>query len=252
MKGQWDVKLLLLEGPTDISFFAPLLKKVYGFREAPKDLHDKIPLGKNFENPQSSPLSRPICLVKDNQAVVMFHIGGKDRLSKALKLVISSLHIWEEHFRPNLIGVARDIDTEHDVVNWARNVLSSFNPVERDGALVVNDVEVVPFGIGSVEINNPNVYEKKELELLLTALAEKESTLSQFERSLNQLKEDAQRRLKPKDVMHVLAIAKDYDGDSMSGLYRKFVEKLINEKPELIEGLLRESGLKEFLDRITG
>jgi len=251
MKGQWNVRLLLLEGPTDISFFTPVLKKVCGFQEAPKDFYSKIPIGKKFEDNQNLPLSKPICLVKNNQAVVLFHVGGKDRLPKALELVIDSLDMWEEHFRPRIIGVVRDIDTERDVFNWARNVLSSFNPIKRDGALVVNGVDVVPFGVGSVEIDNPNVEEKKELELLLIALAEKESTLSQFERSLNQLKEDAQRKLKPKDVMHVLAIAKDYDGDSMSGLYRKFVEKLINEKPELMEELLMESGLKDFLDRIT-
>ena len=170
-----------------------------------------------------------------------------------MKRVLKNILSWANFHRVELhkVGVVRDIDTTQNIMEWAKSSLRHSHPVVKGDSLWVGEIEIIPFGLGNINIDNPNIEKKKELELLLTALAEKESTLSQFERSLNQLKEDAQRKLKPKDVMHVLAIAKDYDGDSMSGLYRKFVEKLINEKPELIEEFLKESGLKEFLDRIT-
>ncbi|WP_042698948.1 DUF3226 domain-containing protein [Thermococcus sp. PK] len=254
MQEQWNVRVLLLEGPTDISFFVPILKRMYGFQEAPKELYGKIKIGKNYPNGNRDSLSKPVCIVKNGRVVVLFHVGGRDKLPKALRGVLTTLDAyWDEDFRPRIVGVVRDIDTEHNVFNWVKSVLRSLNFEENgEGILLVGGIRVVPFGLGNVGVDNPNIEEKRELELLLTALVEKAGTLSEFERSLEQLKEDAQRKLKPKDVMHVLAIAKDYDGDAMSGLYRKFIEELIRAKPELIEELLEESGLRGFLDKMVG
>ncbi|AIU68855.1 hypothetical protein TEU_00070 [Thermococcus eurythermalis] len=235
------LNLLLIEGSTDKAFFETLIENIYGFKK------EKVEIEGFSKTKLNLP---PITFKRENTVIALINAQDKNRMKRILKNIL----LWANFHRVGLhkVGVARDIDTTRDIMEWAKSSLRQFYPVVKEDSLWVGEIEIIPFGLGNISIHNPNIERKKELELLLTALAEKESTLSQFERSLNQLKEDAQRRLKPKDVMHVLAIAKDYDGDSMSGLYRKFVEKLINEKPELIEGLLRESGLKEFLDRITG
>ena len=254
MEGQWDVRLLLLEGPTDISFFVPLFKKIYEFREAPKDLYGRIPIGKSFENSQNL-LSRPICLVKNNQAVVLFYVGGKKKLSQALKLVISSLDIWEENFRPGIIGVARDMDTNQDVLEWAKSILRDFSPVREGNSLLVTTqgrrIRVIPFAVGNVMFGHPNIEEKRELELLLTKLAGSESTLTKFSRSIKALNEDKGSKLTPKDVMHVLAIAKNFGSDRLSGLYKNFVWELIQNQYDIFVDVLRESGVMDFLGQLT-
>ena len=53
-----------------------------------------------------------------------------------------------------------------------------------------------------------------------------------------------------KDVMHILAIAKDFDGDSMSGLYRKFIEELINDKTTTIIEVLKHTKIDMFLETL--
>ncbi|MBO8183862.1 MAG: DUF3226 domain-containing protein [Archaeoglobus sp.] len=235
------LNLLLVEGPTDKVFFETLIENVYGFKKENVEIEGLGETGFNLP---------PITFKKGDTVIALINAQDKNRMKRVLKNILS----WVNFHRIELhkVGVARDIDTTQNIMEWAKSSLRQFHPVVKGDSFWIGEIEIIPFGLGNINIENPNIEGKKELELLLTALAEKESTLSQFERSLNQLKEDAQRKLKPKDVMHVLAIAKDYDGDSMSGLYRKFVEKLINEKPELIEELLKESGLKEFLDKITG
>jgi len=48
--------------------------------------------------------------------------------------------------------------------------------------------------------------------------------------------------------MHVLAIANNFDGDSMSGLYRKFIEELINNKKDTVEEVLKQTKIEEFFE----
>ncbi len=235
-----NLSLLLVEGSTDKAFFETLIEKVYGFKKEKVEVEGLSEAGLNLP---------PITFRRRDTVIALITAQDKNRMKRVLKNIL----LWARFHKVKLhkVGVVRDIDTTLNIMEWAKSSLRQFHPVVKETSLWIGDIEVIPFGLGNINIDNPNIEKKKELELLLTALAEKESTLSHFERSLNQLKEDAQRRLKPKDVMHVLAIAKDYDGDSMSGLYRKFVEKLINEKPKLMKDFLKESGLKEFLDRIT-
>ena len=238
-----ELRLLILEGKTDVSFFLPLLKGIYRFKED-KEKCKTLPFSRNNE------VSMPICLVRDNILLVILHTNGKNNIPRALKGILKSLERFEE--RPSLVGVARDADTEADVLNWTKSTLSEFDPVLKDSILVINGVKVVPFGIGNMSLEDPNIEVKKELELLLTSLARRESSLSKLQTSIPTLVNELERKLRPKDVMHLLAIIKNYDGDSMSGLYRKFLEKLIREQPELTKEFLSESGLKDFLGTLLG
>lgn len=234
------LSILIVEGPTDKAFFETLIEKVYGFKREKVEIEGFGKVGFNLP---------PITFKMGAAVIAIINAQDKNRMKRVLKNVLS----WAKFHKVKLhkIGVARDVDTTQNLVEWAKSSIRKFSPVIKGTSLWVDDIEVIPFGLGNIEIANPNIEKKKELELLLTALTEKESTLSHFERSLNQLTEDAQRKLRPKDVMHILAIANEYDGDSMSGLYRKFTEKVIEEKPKLMEEFLKETGLKEFLDKIT-
>ncbi|MCD6188736.1 MAG: DUF3226 domain-containing protein [Thermococcus sp.] len=234
------LNLLLVEGPTDKAFFETLIENVYGFKKEKVEIEGLGETGFNLP---------PITFKKGDTVIALINAQDKNRMKRVLKNILS----WANFHRVELhkVGVVRDIDTTQNIMEWAKSSLRHSHPVVKGDSLWVGEIEIIPFGLGNINIDNPNIEKKKELELLLTALAEKESTLSQFERSLNQLKEDAQRKLKPKDIMHVLAIAKEYDGDSMSGLYKEFTGKLINEKPKLMKEFLEGTGLKEFLDKIT-
>ncbi|EHR78561.1 hypothetical protein OCC_11482 [Thermococcus litoralis DSM 5473] len=239
-----EVRLLLLEGRTDVSFFLPLIKEFYRFRESNAGC-EILPFSKDKE------LSRPICLIKYKTLLVILHANGKDNLKKALKAVFRAVERFED--RPTIIGVARDVDTEENILNWAKSTLQAggFEPEVKNGYLLVNGITIVPFGIGDVTFDAKDIEPKKELELLMTLLAKKESNLSRLENSISQLSKDLERKLTPKDVMHLLAIARNYKGDSMSGLYRNFIEKLIRENRGLIEEFLDESGLRTFLETIA-
>ena len=47
--------------------------------------------------------------------------------------------------------------------------------------------------------------------------------------------------------MHVLAIAKDFDGGSMSGLYRKFIESVLDNNKDIVVEVLKYTGIDSFL-----
>ncbi|WP_010478646.1 DUF3226 domain-containing protein [Thermococcus zilligii] len=237
-----ELRILLLEGKTDVNFFLPLVEH-YGFRENGEAC-------KTLPFPRDSDLSRPICLTKGETLLIVLHAGGKDKIKKALKVIFKALNRFDE--QPTIIGVARDIDTEKDILNWAKSTLGMFEPEVEDGYLVVKGIKVVPFGIGEVLIDDKNIETKKELELLMAFLAKKESTISKLGGSIHKLSEDLRKKLTPKDIVHLLAIAKNYTGDSLSGLYRNFIEELIRENPEVVEEFLDESGLKMFLDVLAG
>ncbi len=237
-----EVRILLLEGRMDVSFFLPLIEHFYGFREN-REVCEILPFSRDND------LSRPICLTKNETLLVVLHANGKDKIKKALSVIFKALNRFEE--MPTLIGVARDVDTEENVLNWAKSTLRMFEPEVKDSYLLVNGVKVVPFGVGNVTIDKQNLEAKKELELLITLLARKESTLSRLEGSIRQLTAELRRKLTPKDVMHLLAIAKNYTGDSLSGLYRNFIEETIRKNPEVVKEFLDESGLKTFLDFLT-
>lgn len=242
-----ETRLLLLEGRTDVSFFLPLIKELYGFKEAKCE---DLPVLE--EGPKKKGLSRAICLSKDDTRLVVWHANGKDNLKNALKLIFKAIERLED--TPAIIGIARDVDTEESILNWAKSTLQSggFEPDVKDGYLMINGIKVIPFGIGEVDFDARDIDLKKELELLMALLAKKESSLSKLEGSISQLRKDLGRKLTPpKDIMHLLAIARNYGGDSMSGLYRNFIEKLIRENRELVEEFLNESGLKEFLNAIA-
>ena len=255
MEEQWNIRLLLLEGPTDVNFFVPILKSMYEFREASNEFYNKIPLGRENSEGKPNSLSNPICLIKNGRVLVVFHVGGRDNLARALKLVFYSFDRWEEQFRPKIVGVARDMDTTHDVLEWTKSILRDFSPVNEGDSLLVTlqerRVKVIPFAIGNVMLGHPNIEEKRELELLLTKLANGEGILTKFSRSIEALNSDKGSTLTPKDVMHVLAIAKNFDGDSLSGLYRKFVEGLIRNQYDIFVDVLRESGVMDFLEQLT-
>ncbi|MFA4641312.1 DUF3226 domain-containing protein [Pyrococcus kukulkanii] len=236
-----EVNVLLVEGQTDRAVFETLIEKIYGFRKEKVEIEGLGKTGLNLTY---------VTFRKDNTVIVLINAQDKYRMKDVIKNVLS----WANFHKVKLhrIGLLRDIDTNLDIIGWAKSSLRQFSPTVKGTSLWINDTEIIPFGLGNVDIENPVIKKRKELELLLTLLAEKESTLSRFQRSLNQLKEDTGRRLKPKDIMHVLAIAKEYDGDSMSGLYRKLIEDIPRRNPEVIDEFLKETGLREFLDKITG
>ncbi|MFA4668241.1 DUF3226 domain-containing protein [Pyrococcus kukulkanii] len=236
-----EVNVLLVEGQTDRTVFKTLIEKIYGFRKEKVEIEGLGKTGLNLTY---------VTFRKDNTVIVLINAQDKYRMKDILRNVLS----WANFHKVKLhrIGLLRDMDTNLDIIGWAKSSLRQFHPIVKGTSLWINDTEIIPFGLGNVESENPVIEKKRELELLLTLLAEKESTLSRFQRSLNQLKEDTGRRLKPKDIMHVLAIAKEYDGDSMSGLYRKLIEDILRINPKVIEEFLKETGLREFLDKITG
>ncbi|WP_297523540.1 DUF3226 domain-containing protein [Thermococcus sp.] len=238
-----EVRILLLEGRTDVSFFLPLIEHFYRFREN-REACEILPFSRDND------ISRPICLTKGETLLVVLHANGKDKIKRALSAIFKGLNRFEE--LPALMGVARDVDTEEDVLNWAKSTLRKFESEVKDGYLLVNGVKVVPFGVGNVTIDEQNLEAKKELELLIALLARKESTLSKLEGSIGQLTVELGRKLMPKDIMHLLAIAKNYTGDSLSGLYRNFIEEMIRKTPGVVKEFLNESGLKTFLDFLTG
>lgn len=246
-----ETRILLLEGPMDVSFFVPVLKRLYSFRES-REYRELIPIKPKEKN---NLLSYPIPLLKDDLLLVVHHTGGKDNLPKALRIVLGTLPYWGELPAPSVIGVVRDVDTNQDVLEWAKSTIREFSPTIDENALLVipngQRVRVIPFAIGNVKLSHPNIEEKRELELLLTKLAKDESILTKFSRSIEALKEDKGSKLTPKDVMHVLAIAKNFSGDSLSGLYRKFVEELIRNQHDIFFGVLKESGVMDFLGQLT-
>ncbi len=237
-----ELRILLLEGKTDVSFFLPLIEHFCGFRED-RTICGTLPFSRD------NYLSRPICLTNGETLLVILHANGKDKIKKALNVLFKALNRFEEW--PTLIGVARDVDTEENILNWAKSTLRMFEPDVEDNYIVVKGIKVVPFGIGEITIDEQNLETKKELELLITLLARKESILSRLEGSIHQLSVELRKKLTPKDIMHLLAIARNYTGDSLSGLYRNFIERLIRENPEVVKEFLDESGLKAFLDVLT-
>ncbi|WP_456394934.1 DUF3226 domain-containing protein [Thermococcus sp.] len=243
-----DVRLLILEGKTDVSFFLPILRGIYGFSEDKRQLKD-IPIGKHRS--KDTILSTPIALTNNNILLIVYHTGGKDNFPKALKNIIHTLDLWEERLKPSVIGVVRDADTSQNVINWLGSILREFNPLLEKEKFKINDIRIIPFALGDIKVENPYIRPKRELELMLVELASKESTLTNFSRSIQALSNDKKRPLTPKDVMHVLAIAKDFDGDSLSGLYRKFMEELIRTQRSVFVSILKESRVIDFLEQLT-
>jgi len=246
-----ETRILLLEGPMDVSFFVPILKGLYGFRED-RNYWELIPIKRVREGV----LSSPIPLIKDDFLLVVHHAGGRDNLPKALGLILETLTYWETLPAPSVVGIVRDIDTNRDVLEWAKSILRKFSPVSDGDSLLVassgREVRIVPFAIGNVKLAHPNIEEKRELELILARLAKEESTLTRFSHSIGALKEDKGSKLTPKDVMHVLAIAKSFSGDSLSGLYRKFVKEFIRDQRDVFVDVLNESGVVDFLEKLIG
>ncbi|WP_048148098.1 DUF3226 domain-containing protein [Palaeococcus ferrophilus] len=240
------IRLLLLEGRTDVNFFLPIIKKLYGFHEINCE---NLPISEGGS--KNRELSKAICLSKNGVQLVVWHTNGKDNLKNALRLIFRAVERFEN--KPAIIGVARDVDTEEDILNWAKSTLQGggFEPEVKDSYLLVNGIKIVPFGIGDVDFDAKDIDIKKELELLLALLAKRESSLSKLGNSISQLSNDLGRKLTPKDVMHLLAIARKYKGDSMSGLYRNFIETLVRRNRELVEEFLDESRLRTFLDTIA-
>ncbi|NJE53952.1 DUF3226 domain-containing protein [Thermococcus sp. 21S9] len=245
-----ETRILLLEGSMDVSFFVPVLKGLYDFNENRK-YWELIPIKRVGRDV----LSSPIPLIKDDLLLVIHHAGGRNNLPKALGLIIATLAYWENLPSPSVVGIVRDVDTNRDVLEWTKSILRKFSPVSDEDSLLVTlsgwRVRVLPFAIGNVKLAHPNIEEKRELELLLARLAKEESTLTRFSRSIKVLNEDKGSKLTPKDIMHVLAIAKNFSGDSLSGLYRKFVEELIRTQRDVFVDVLNESGVVDFLEKLT-
>ncbi|WP_461866705.1 DUF3226 domain-containing protein [Thermococcus sp.] len=245
-----NMRLLILEGKTDVSFFLPILKGIYGFNEYDHSIKERIPIGRH--KTKSAILSTPIPLVKNDVLLIVYHTGGKDNLPKAVRNIIYTLEIWEDELKPGVIGVVRDADTNKNIMNWIKSILREFEPQLDNDSLKIGEIQIVPFALGDINVGISYVESKQELELMLVELANKESTLTKFSSSIQALSRDKGKLLTPKDIMHVLAIAKDFDGDEISGLYRGFMEKLIRNQRRSIMELLKSSGLSGFLVKITG
>ena len=243
------MRILLLEGTTDVAFFVPILKKLYGFSEENcKDILGRFKLGG---------LSNPICLNQDGVYLIVFHAGGKDKQKQALKAILLAIKMGYIS-DVEILGVARDVDHEHDVKNWTKSVIKNGGfSVREDGKFLVIDdlnLKVAILGIGNYSVNDfgiPSFELKRELEAVITDIAQKDSVTTKFKASLESLSNDAGRKLKPKDIMHVLAIAKDFDGDSMSGLYRKFVESVLDNNKDTVVEVLEYTGIDSFLRTLT-
>ena len=241
------MRILLLEGTTDVAFFIPILKKLYGFSETNCD---------DIRVERLKDMSKPICLKRGDVNLVVFHSGGKPKQKQTLVAILTAIKMGYLS-DVEILGIARDIDQEHDVKNWVKSIITNagFNVKEDDKFLIVEDLnlKIAVLGIGNYDeddFNIPSFELKRELEAVITEIAKEISITTKFKNSLESLSKDANRRLKPKDVMHILAIAKDFDGDSMSGLYRKFIEELINHKTTTITEVLKHTKIDMFLETL--
>jgi len=127
-----ETRILLLEGPMDVSFFVPVLKGLYGFRED-RNYLELIPI----KRVRGDVLSSPIPLIKDDLLLVVHHAGGRDNLPKALGLILETSAYWETLPAPSVVGIVRDVDTNRDVLEWAKSVLRKFSPVSDGDSLLV-------------------------------------------------------------------------------------------------------------------
>ncbi|BAA29225.1 DUF3226 domain-containing protein [Pyrococcus horikoshii] len=239
------IKLIIVEGKTDESFFKVLLEKLYGFREA-KKLTPEFPIGKwGFRIGE-----HPLVLEKDNIALVIIHAEGKQRIPKVLKSVLDSVKLGLLNVEE--VYVVRDVDEGNDVFEWVLSFLREREVRVDNGAIVTEGVKIYPYGMGNLTLNEPFVKEKKELELSLAYLAKLDGILEKYRGSMRALSQDKGDKLTPKDVMHILSIANDYTGDCLSGLYEKYIGIMIHRNRELLIRFLSEVNLLPLLERMVG
>jgi len=92
------MRILLLEGTTDVAFFLPILKKLYGFSEINCDGLIRAEKMKD--------ISKPICLENGDVKLIVFHSGGKPKQKQALTAMLTAIKMGYMS-NVEILGIAR-------------------------------------------------------------------------------------------------------------------------------------------------
>lgn len=146
------MRILLLEGITDVAFFIPILKKLYGFSE--------ISCDGIIRAEKMGDISKPICLENEDVKLIVFHSGGKSKQKHALTAMLTAIKMG---YLSNIkiLGIARDIDQEHDVKNWTKSIIKNagFEVKEGDKFLIIEDLnlKIAVLGIANYDEDDFNI-----------------------------------------------------------------------------------------------
>ena len=231
------VSVIFVEGKTDSKFFKAAYKKLFGFKDARRDIPDNLKLMERLFERDNYEL-----IVKDGAYIAIIPSEGNSGVIRNLGNLLRAMEVFE--FAVDKIGVAMDIDeSEERVIDSIRGKLSSFEYSTEGENFRVGDVTVVPLLIGArIELGPCIEWEKPAVEDFMLAILEGDRTFKKLERAINILCVDLRRKLKPKEVIYLAMASKKFWGN-LEGFYEMSIMRTPKWKVEKVlksEGIYRK------------
>lgn len=240
-KSRERVSVLFVEGKTDSKFFKAAYKKLFGFKDARRDIPDNLKLMERLFERDNYEL-----IVKDGSYIAIIPSEGNSGVVRNLGNILRAMEVFE--FPVDRIGVAVDIDeSEERVLDSIRGKLSSFEHSREGRNFRVGRVLVVPLLIGGrVELGPCIEWEKPTVEDFMLAILEGDRTFKKLERAINILCIDLKRRLRPKEVIYLAMASKKFWGN-LEGFYEMSIMRTPGWK---VEKVLRKAGIYERMEEV--